>query len=304
MSRYELTSTLRTARAIACTIAVLTVFGCVPKNADTRRNTYFAGPTEPLSVLVNTVNKNNAPIASLWSRLSFQAWIYDDNKKETYASGDGNLQYRRPEDFWLRLNDAAFGEVLTLGTNPDQYWLIVKPSVDTMWWGRTQYIGTACAGQMPIDPTLVAQVLGVGQIPTNFLDEPVPILRFNNDEGVYAVSWNVRLANGWAAQREVWYDHETKLPVRVLLYGDKGRVLLRANLGGHQSVKTDKGPDVPGKIATMYDLSFPDSGSHIILRLDAPAVSRGEFPKDSAFVLPVKRPGVKKVIQIDEACGP
>lgn len=289
---------------IACVTACALVAGCVPKNVDTRKPTYYAGPTESLETVVSKINQNNIALPSLWSRHDFQAWIIDDKKKETYVSGDGVLQYRAPDDFRLACNDAAIGEILILGTNPDTYWLTVKTKVDTMWWGRTKHIGSPCAGNIPIDPTLVAQVLGAGQIDTNFLNQPVPILRFNNDDDAYVITWNVRLASKWAVEREIWYDRTTMLPVRVMLYGDKGRVLLRADLSAHKSVKVDGGGEAGAKIATAYDLSFPDTGSRMILRLNDPAVSRDGFPKDIAFRLPLGKPGVSKVIGIDEACGP
>jgi len=154
-----------------------------------------------------------------------------------------------------------------------------------------------------LDPTLVAQVLGVGRIDVNLLQQPVPTLRFNHDEGVYVITWNIRLPNQWATQREIWYDRETFLPVRVYLYGENGRVLLRADLSEHVPVKTQQGQEVGGKVAGTYVLSFPDSGSRMILRLRDPLVSRNGFPKDLSFQLPLDKPGVAKVIRVDEAAG-
>jgi hypothetical protein len=90
----------------------------------------------------------------------------------------------------------------------------------------------------------------------------------------------------------------------VLLYGDQGRVLLRAELSDYNPVKTDKGAEVGANVAGTYDLSFPDTGSRMILRLRDALVSRKGFPKDISFQLPLQNPGVAKVIEVDEACGP
>jgi len=291
-------------KALGLLILTMVATACHPPGPKIRSGTYYAGPTKPLSALVDEVNANNAKLSTLWSRHTFQAWIVDDRQKETYVDGDGELQYRAGGDFRLNCKKVGLGEIMTLGANGDTYWLAVRPEADTMWWGRSQYIGSPCAQTIPLDPTLIAQVLGIGRIDSNFLNLPAPVLRFNNDEGVYMVTWNVRLPTLWAAQREVWYDHETLLPVRVMLYGEHGRVLLRADLVDHKPVTTQRNEDTGSKIATTYTLSFPDSGSRMILRLRDPLLSRNGFPKDASFVLPLNKPGVAKVIQVDEACGP
>jgi hypothetical protein len=277
---------------------------CCPKPPVVREKEPYYGPTASLTEVVEQVNGNNANLPTLWSRHTFQAWLIDDRKKTTYVDGDGELQYRWGGDFRLNCKKAGLGEVMTLGTNGDTYWLTVRPEVDTMWWGRTQFVGSPCAQSLPLDPTLIAQVLGVGRIDTNFLSLPAPVLRFNHEEDVYMVTWHVSTPMQWAAQREVWYDRASLLPVRVMLYGQHGRVLLRADLAAHEPVTTDKDAETGAKVATTYTLSFPDSGSTMILRLRDPLLSRNGFPKEASFVLPLSRPGVAKVIQVDEACGP
>jgi hypothetical protein len=294
----------RTSFIASLLLVILTLTTGCPSPPDIRPTTYYAGPTLPLAAVVDEVNANNEKLPTLWSRHTFQAWIVDERQKETYVDGDGELQYRAGGDFRLNCKKVGLGEIMTLGTNGDTYWLTVRPEVDTMWWGRMRFVGSPCSQQVPLDPTLIAQVLGVGRIDSNFLNLPAPVLRFNNDQDVYMVTWNVRQPTQWAAQREVWYDRKSLLPVRVMLYGEHGRVLLRADLANHEPVTTQRNADTGAKVATVYTLSFPDTGSRMILRLRDPLLSRNGFPKDAAFVLPLNKPGVAKVIQVDEACGP
>jgi hypothetical protein len=292
------------ATAVAmCAVAVLV--GCTPKPPMDRPPAYWSGPTEPLASVVSHVNANNANITSLWSRHQFQAWLQEPGKKSiTYVDGDGDLQYRAEDDFRLSCSKAGLGQLMTLGTNAETYWLTIKPELDTMWWGRMKYLGAPGTEPLPLDPTLIAQVLGVGRIDGDFLSQPVPVMRFNNDEGVYVITWNVRLANQWATQREVWYDRQSFLPVRVYLYDANGRALVKALLAEHVPVKTQRGQEIGGKVAGAFTLSFPDSGSRMILRLRDPLVSRNGFPKDVSFQLPLDKPGVSKVIRVDESAGP
>jgi hypothetical protein len=295
-------STVR--RGAVVLIAGALLAGCFPKPPTCHKANIYTGPTESLESVVNRINQNNSKLPSLWCSMDFQAWIADGGKT-TYVDGYGDIQYRSPADFRLNCKKAGAGEIMVLGTNADTYWLTVQPDqVDTMWWGRTKYIGSPRAQPIPIDPTLVAQVLGVGHIDTNFLNQPAPILQFDNNEDAYVITWTVRLPDQWAAQRQVWFERKTFLPFRVLLYGDKGRVLLRADLSDYRQVKTDQGTEVGAKVAGVYDLSFPDTGSRMILRLRDTLVSRKGFPKDISFQLPLQNPGVGKVVEVDEACGP
>lgn len=290
---------------VAATGVVQLLAGCRPPPPDVRGPDYWAGATEPLASVVSRVNANNANVTSLWSRHQFQAWLQTPGREKVdYVDGDGDLMYRAEDDFRLSCSKAGVGQLMTLGTNADTYWLTIKPELDTMWWGNMKYVGAPGTQPLPLDPTLIAQVLGVGRINPNFLEQPAPVLRFDNDEGVYVVTWNVRLSSQWATQREVWYDRKTFLPVRVYLYDEKGRALVKALLAEHLPVKTQAGVEVGGKVAGTYTLSFPDTGSRMILRLRGPLVSRNGFPKDASFQLPLDKPGVSKVIRVDEAAGP
>jgi hypothetical protein len=287
----------------SCFVLLLALTGChtCPKN---RPDTYYAGPTEPLETVVERINVNNAKLPTLWASLSFrEVTVVDEKKRERRIPVDGGtLMYRSPTDFYM-LGDNAMGPAFKLATNAQSYYVMVKGDVDTLWWGWTRNVGSPCAQSVPIDPTVVGQVLGIDAISPNLLNQPMPVLRFNNDAGGYVVTWHVRAPNQWAAVKEVWYDHDTFLPFRVYLYGDRGRALVRADLSAHQPVKTEKGDDTGAKVATLYDLSFPDTGSRMILRLNDPQLSRKGFPKDGSFDLPpLEKAGVAKVIQVDEAC--
>jgi hypothetical protein len=73
---------------------------------------------------------------------------------------------------------------------------------------------------VPVRPDLVLEVLGVSMIPTNFLAPPAPVMRFNSVNRAYMFVWSVPLRDRWAAQKEIWYDLDTKLPRLVLLFDE------------------------------------------------------------------------------------
>jgi hypothetical protein len=274
--------------------------GCKPPPPRVQ-GAYF-GPTVSLSELVQTVNANNLKIGSLWARATVDAWLVDERKRETFVNADNaTLLYRAAGDFRFDVSDSIKGNLFDLGVNESSYWMRARGEVDTMWWGRVRMLGQPCTEPIPIQPILVSQVLGVGTFGPNLLAEPAPVMRFDNDNDAYAVTWHVRFPERWVAQREVWYDRATLRPRRVILYDEHGRALVRARLGEHAAVEGANG----GTIAHAYELDFPDSGTRMRIRLRQAGLDNGRgVPNDRSFALPAAdRAGVKNVNQIDAACG-
>ncbi len=267
---------------------------------------YF-GPTEPMQQVVQEINANNLRIPTLWARISFEATIVDpETSKSTFVNGDtGTLLYRKPQD--LRLKGTKPGvTVFELGSNSTRYWLLSPaPGPDTMWWGNYRNIGKPCSKDIPIRPDMVLEVLGVGAIDADFLHEPSPVMRFNNDNDAYMFVWQMRVTrpNRWAAQKEIWYDRQSKLPKLVVLFDENGRIVLRAYLSNHKPV----GEPVAGMasqpmVATRYELLFPDTKSQMTIELRDMRLQEKGVPNDRSFRFP-EDPDVSKVIQIDEDCG-
>jgi len=288
--------------AVATATLLVATAGCVPKPPPPAAGAYF-GPTKPFREVVGLINANNQKIPSLWARANVDAWLVDEKKRETFVNGDnGTVLYRAPAEFRFAAADSIKGNLFDLGVNGDTYWMRAYGSVDTMWWGNVRNLGKPCTADIPVQPMLISQVLGVGTINSNLLAEPAPVMRFDNDADAYVVTWQVRFPDRWVAQREVWYDRATLRPSRVRLYDEDGRALLRAALYDHAPVDGAGGATV----ATAYDLDFPDTGTRMRLRLRDAGLDNGSgVPNDRSFRLPdPDRAGVKNVNQIDAACGP
>jgi hypothetical protein len=258
---------------------------------------YF-GPTLPLSQLVTEINQRNARIDSIWADGSFDANLIDPQTRDvTSGSGDAILLYMPEKN--LRLVGRVLGNrIFEIGSNDDRYWMIAYDKADTMWWGNHRLIDARGAGILPVRPDLLAEVLGVGAIDSDLRKEPVPVLRFNNDQRVYMLTWQVQLSDKWVVQKEVWYDVETMLPKLVLLFDGNGRIVLRAYLSGHRPVD---GYEPTLQIASEYDMFFPESGSTFKVKLaDIRRKGSHNVPTARSFNFPGDRAGVSKVIQVDE----
>jgi hypothetical protein len=120
--------------------------------------------------------------------------------------------------------------------------------------------------------------------------------------------WNVKGPDRWLAQKEIWYDLETKLPRLVNLFDANGRVVLSAYLSDHKPVKNYAYLGLPAtqrlripQVATNYRLFFPDSGSTLRLHLtDLRPESQGH-PNAQNFAFDPDSVDVKHVVNLDES---
>ena len=292
-------------------VAAAAFTGCCPPQLRPPPTTSYSGPTESVDAVVQHVNANAGRVPSVWTNLSYSASIVDPQRKRTTeASGDGTLLYRRPGQLLLACNKDVAGQVLQLGTDGTEFWCQVRASATASdyWWGRSANVGKPCCRPVPVRPDLIVEVLGVGLLQTNLLQQPVPVMRFDNEHDAYVFDFIVRRADRWVTLKEVAYDRATCLPKRVALYDDAGRMVLRAELYGHAPV----GEQTPGqaddrpRVARQYDLWFPDTGSTMTLRLDDPALThkagRLTFPNDNSFRRPEPDdPG--RATHVDAECG-
>jgi hypothetical protein len=98
--------------------------------------------------------------------------------------------------------------------------------------------------------------------------------------------------------KEIWYDRQTLLPQKVLLFDGDGHVVVWALLGNYRQV------EIPGAekdrwptMASRYQLSFPYTGSTISFELTDMSLSNHGRPNAATYRMPdpaaLGRSGVK-----------
>jgi hypothetical protein len=272
----------------------------------------YIGKTDPMDIVIQGINDNSNRIPTLWTQLDFTASIIDPQKHTTTAiSGDGILMYSRPNSLLVTCDKDVAGQVFQLGSNNDQFWVKIRSSGDAFnyWWGHYANLGKPGCKEIPIRPDLVLEVLGVGMYRSNFLQLPVPVMRFDNSADAYVFDINQPVGDRWETQEEIWYDRQTKLPIKVLLYEVDGRVALKADLSQQTPVVTDGVPrDQSPQIARHYDLFFPDTGTKMSFDFqnDPELQHKGRrnllLPNVESFHRPEKGDGDTE-IQIDKDCA-
>ncbi|MEO6437215.1 MAG: hypothetical protein ABIP55_15850, partial [Tepidisphaeraceae bacterium] len=241
--------------------SILLLGGCRPIQPGVKK---YTGPTESMSEVFHAINENNRKLPTLFASIrEMEASIVDDRGKRHDEVLGGRLLYQAPSKVLVIGEKPVVGDVVRLGSNDEQYWLVAKsPGPDTAWWGWYRHLGKPCAQPIPIRPDLVLEVLGITTLNEDFNQLPAPVMRYNNDADAYMFLWNAKLPDRWIAVKEVWYDRASKRPTRVALFDANGRPVLHAFLARHKPVKLDNVPEREWPVvAVEYRLFFPDSGS-------------------------------------------
>ena len=294
--------------SLASRFAPLAVFLLLPLSGCLRpqKPAGYYGPTDPMAVVVQHVNENNRAIPSLFAHHYTEANIHDPKKdKDTFINAGGDLFVLKPRELLMRGKKDVAGLIFELGSTPDRYWMTVFAGEDTMWWGWHRNSGQPGVRDIPFPPDLLLEVLGIGDINTSFTVPPLPTMRFNNDLDVYMVVWDAPLPDRWYAQKEIWFSRKTYLPLKVLLFDRNGRIILRADLTAHKPIPVPGRPEATWpKIATGYDLFFPETRSTMTIRLsDVALKNKIGNPKPGIIQFP-EEPGVSdgRIIQVDKDC--
>jgi hypothetical protein len=255
-----------------------------------------------MDAVVAQINHNNTHVPSFFARLDYSATLIDkQHNKRDDVSGDGRLWFARPRFLLLKCSKDVVGPIFQLGSNDTEFWFKVLVGDTAEWWGHYANLEKPCCRPIPVRPDLVLEVLGVGLLDTNFLDEPVPVMRFNNEADAYMFVWNVRGMDRWFARKEIWYDRQTKSPKLVRLFDGDGRAILEAKLSEHSSVEIKGEPaERWPRMAKHYDLLFLADGSRMIFDFNDVTIP---FAKPTTvFNRPLER-DTKDEIQIDKDCA-
>ena len=259
--------------------------------------------------VVDQVNANSQKVPTLWAKGTYSAVLIDHGHK-TDVHGDAHLMYSKPQELLFVGSADPLGEVFRMGCGIDRYWLSVKADTDTTWFGSFENLDHADPTAIPVRPDLIEAVLGLDETSRDFSRPPCPVMRFNNDQRAYMIVWSVKFPDRWVAQKEIWYDLDTKLPRLVHLFDPDGRIILSAYLSEHQAIPNDRSPnnattrpasgpvDAP-MMATNYHLFFPGSGSTLDLHLDDLRFQSMGHPNAKNFAFNPQQPGTSHVIDLD-----
>jgi len=258
--------------------------GCVT-HAPPMQGGYY-GPTLGLEDVVSKINQNNEKIYTLWAHEHFQGTFVDRQQdKSQPLSGFGALLYTAPNQMKLTVQN-EFTSLFEMGSDGKHFWLWDKQH-QVFWWGDFAAMGNIDSSQMPVRPDLVMEILGVRPLDPFLLQTPAPTMRFNNYADAYMIDWQQPAGDHWEVAKEIWYDRQTLLPQKVLLFDALGHVVVWAKLSNYSRMKMQSADqnDWP-QVAGRYELSFPYSGSTLSFELSDLTWSYHGRPNDATYRMP------------------
>lgn len=253
--------------------------GCAPRCPDA---------VATLDDVVARYNANAAGVPRLWARAKIQITMRDPasglpvswGSVSPLAATNGVLLLAKseknplgPHDFVLIGRETAAMELFRMGVSTAEkvYYLWYRfGSRSGAWWGRTALAGAPGIQGLPFDPSQLAAVLGICELPDDFTQPPTVALSMSTDPCAYVVTHIDRqpVTGRLLFKREVyfrWADEGPRRPFLVRFLDAAGRRVMDAKLKDYKPVATGGGAET--LMPTNIELTWPARHSRIRLVL-------------------------------------
>jgi hypothetical protein len=191
----------------------------------------------PRASAVRFVNRNNARISSpvQAKRIHARGHVTDERGKRTNFDLSGGLLFIKPRYLYFDLRQLG-QTVIRFGSNDTQYWLWIKPEIDTLWWGTYAALDGTASRRIPIPPDMLIESLGLDELPGSDAAADV-VYRVDGDAN--QLLWTRRDSNGAIMlTKEIWLDRRPPHLIRRVLSRDAdGRVVFDAALDDYRLIQ-------------------------------------------------------------------
>lgn len=285
-------------------IAMIASIGC--KRLDTFTTADgFVSPLAPAEItyaeLAKQYNAAIAPVDTLWSRADIEIeWVEinnDGDRKYRSESGDGKFILRRAEGSdETAMTVEKLGKIyLWAGSSQTHYYLFDRVDGDnnTLYVGEHAHIGGRRPFPLPIHPSAVPLLLGLGPLPVAGLlpDETVTIDLYGDQYLLSMPSLGMRML----------IDPATYRPTRVDLTDRAGYSLLTAKLEGYLPIDTDEKLDRQPLLCRKAEVYVAGYESRFTLAFQSATTSTRRV-KDQMFDLDALKKALKpdRVVDLDQ----
>lgn len=213
-------------------------------------------------------------------------FVYQDEqgKEKKQAVDPVTVRFVPPDRIIFRGDE--FGEV-GFGANENEFWLRVKPDMDSYWWGTRQQ-ADQCSEMMLINPYNVTEALGTVDISSDWQ------LSYRNGDDILTLSTD----DGTLVKR-VFVDACDYLVKRIEYFDSEGLLKAAADLSDYTA--GEQGLIVPSAIeVTQYHYGIPEGSVRIRLKHIRPFVPT-EKQKRLLFQRP-ERDGFEHLYRLNEHC--
>jgi hypothetical protein len=211
-------------------------------------------------------------------------WRDVDNKIRR-ESFDAQVRFMPPDKIFFRGD--KFGEI-RFGANESEFWLRIKPELDTYWHGTRQQ-AAACAHMLPMNPANLAEAMGMVGVDTSW-------------ELFHRDGWDILTQRGQRGRplRRVYVNGCTYRVERIEYFDRNGQMTAATELSGYET--TADGMTLPTRIRlmTIYK-GLEESAAQFTLR-NVRRFEPTERQRQNLFARP-GRDGYKTVLRLDEYCN-
>jgi hypothetical protein len=247
-----------------------------------------SGPVASVTAndLVDYLNRQAGYLTSVrYNDLSIEVTM----GKERHSLGDSTLVCARPRNFLLVGGKKVIGDVIYIGSNEREFWMLTKGPVGKQYVYCSHADFERGAGQLPIpfDPEWALQALGMATYPAGL---PYKV---DTDQRakVHTLTWDATTPQGMPVRREIVLDP----------YPGKNRPNIRQHrildannkLIGLADVKEVATVPVGGSyvnVPTRVVLEWPQQQAKMDLRLGQPRVNERISDADTAEMFTRPRP--------------
>lgn len=250
----------------------------------------------PLAVVVDTVNRNNARLDQpiYVPIVDVNASLTDDAGKRQRFTLRGRLVMQRPASLWMQLDHSLEADQMRLGSNEREYWLVIRGDFSTMWWGKHEHAGKTCVRSLRLDPTRLADALGLAMLPERGMLGPYRYCNPRFDELMYGRHDPL---GGLRVDRAYLVDRFEPYLLRGVTYYDAmGRPEVLVSLDELQPLG-EGGPLLPRRVSLTW---FETKDW---MRMELSGVQIRENVSARTFERPTQPPaGIRTMEQIDADC--
>ena len=208
----------------------------------------------------------------------------DKGKEQSKEVKAVAVRFVPPDRVLFRGN--VFGDVVGFGANENEFWLRVKPDMDSYWWG-TRAQAALCSDTLLINPYNVIEALGVVDVDTDWqfsYKDGSDILTLSDEEGTLV--------------KRVFVNACDYLVERIEYFDAEGLLKAAATLSDYTT--GEQGLVVPSSIeVTQYQYGIPEGSVEIELKHVRPFVPQ---EKHRALFVRPEREGFEHLYRLSEHC--
>lgn len=232
-------------------------------------------PIEPMPApitlyeAIQNYNNNVAAIAAFQAKINtWEAQFPDPNdqdKTHHHKARGGRIRYRpgadqdSPASLYLTISDIGVGEVLTIGSNENEYWMYRRARDGYVGrWGKYANIDKPCAKKIPLHPQGLLDAIGLRMLPVDPAVSPYPVYKVTPTQ--YIIEYVIMTERGVLLRREILIDRRSNLPVSSNTYDQRGQVIMTSTMDDYHPLGDAM---LPGSV----HISWPQTNSFFAIEL-------------------------------------